>query len=348
VLADGRAGSFRRPATSPPLERQFAIVDDAVVDHRSFFTDFSTSPPLSMFPVVPVPDQAAHLVEALGTKPKFWFRGEKSVDYLFKEVRSGGGEDWSEKVASELCGLLGLPHATYELATWQGKRGVITPTFVPRDGQLVLGNELLGRIVPGYPAKRYFRVRQHTLRVVMKIIGHRLVKRPVGFCSFASVESGSDVFVGYLMLDAWIANQDRHHENWGLVVTPTKAVHLAPSYDHASSLGRNETDENRKDRLTTRDAGCSMERYVERAASAFYASPSSRKPLSTLRAFKMGAELRPSAAKSWLKRLEGVSLRKTRSLLESVPPDRISAVAVDFAQKILELNSQRLLALREA
>ena len=29
-----------------------------------------------------------------------------------------------------------------------------------------------------------------------------------------------DVFVGYLMFDAWIANTDRHHENWALVVSP--------------------------------------------------------------------------------------------------------------------------------
>jgi hypothetical protein len=37
------------------------------------------------------------------------------------------GEDWAEKVASELCKLLGLPHAIYELAsTWEDSRGVIS------------------------------------------------------------------------------------------------------------------------------------------------------------------------------------------------------------------------------
>lgn len=301
-----------------------------------------------MFTVIPVPDEAAHLVEQLGTKPKFWFRNEESVDCLFKQVEKDGGEDWSEKIASELCELLGLPHASYELATSRGKRGVVTPTFVPRDGRLVLGNELLGRIVPGYPGRKYFRVRQHTLRVVMTIIGHRLIDPPMDFSSFPGVASAIDVFVGYLMLDAWIANQDRHHENWAVVVTPQGAAHLAPSYDHASSLGRNETDENRKDRLITRDRGRSMEHYVERATSAFYPSPSSRKPLSTLQAFKAAANLRTSAAKAWLERLQMVSLRNTRLLLERVPPDRISSIAVDFAQRMLELNYQRLLALKEA
>jgi hypothetical protein len=45
------------------------------------------------------------------------------------------------------------------------------------------------------------------------------------------------------MLDAWIGNGDRHHLNWGLVrnkLTPNiiETIHLAPTYDHASSLGR--------------------------------------------------------------------------------------------------------------
>jgi hypothetical protein len=59
-----------------------------------------------MFPVITVPDKAANLYEQLGTKPKFWFSSEGSVDCLFKEVQNNTGEDWSEKIASELSGLI--------------------------------------------------------------------------------------------------------------------------------------------------------------------------------------------------------------------------------------------------
>jgi hypothetical protein len=52
----------------------------------------------------------------------------------------------------------------------------------------------------------------------------------------------------------------RHHQNWGLILSPDKKTYLAPTFDHASSLGRNETDENREDRLATKDLGRSMER----------------------------------------------------------------------------------------
>jgi len=78
-----------------------------------------------MYEVVDVPDDIADLPEQTGTKPKFWFQDGNAVNYLFKEGRSRTGDDWSEKVASELCGLLELPHVAYELAVWRGKRGVI-------------------------------------------------------------------------------------------------------------------------------------------------------------------------------------------------------------------------------
>src|SRR5439155_6633596 len=119
------------------------------------------------FQVVEVPSAAANLTEQLGTKPKFWYEGNKR---LFKEARPGTGEDWSEKVSSELCRLLGVPHATYDLAVWRGKRGVVTETFVPDGARLVHGNELLAKLVPDYPGAKFFRVRQHTLRRVLAIV----------------------------------------------------------------------------------------------------------------------------------------------------------------------------------
>ena len=56
-----------------------------------------------MFKIITVPEDAADLPEQLGTKPKFWFQNVQGVDCLFKESRQGTGEDWSEKVAGELC-----------------------------------------------------------------------------------------------------------------------------------------------------------------------------------------------------------------------------------------------------
>ncbi len=301
-----------------------------------------------MFHIIRVPDQAASLTEQLGTKRKFWFRDEQGQRCLFKEGRPNTGDDWSEKVTDELCELIELPHVNYDLAVWKGRRGVVSRRFVPQGGQLVHGNELLARRIREYPKTDFFRVSQHTLRRVLAILRSPRIQLPIGWRRFAAVETALDVFVGYLMFDAWIANQDRHHENWALVVTLERTIHLAPSYDHASSLGSNETDESREDRLTTRDKGRSIERYVERAISAFYSSPSSNKPLSTLDAFREAGRIRPEAADSWLERLKRVSLQDIVRIFEQIPQERITPVAIAFAQRMLELNRQRLLTLQGA
>lgn len=82
--------------------------------------------------------------ENMGSKFKFWFEHEEVGLCLYKQVRHNLGEDWAEKVAAELCELLGLPHADYELAkTWEGNRGVVSRYFLPEGGTLVHGNEIL-------------------------------------------------------------------------------------------------------------------------------------------------------------------------------------------------------------
>lgn len=297
-----------------------------------------------MFPVIQVPDDAAELPEALGSKRKFWFSWNDGR-YLFKETTEGTGEDWSEKVAAELATSLGIPHADYHLARYRGRRGVVSPNFVSRRSRLVHGNELLAKIESNYEVKKVFHNRRHTLRIVLKVLKENSTNPPIGFESFRAVEAAVDCFAGYIMLDAWIANQDRHHENWGLILTQDSTVHLAPSFDHASSLGRNENDEVRRNRLTTKDKGRSMQRFVQRARSAFYSSPSSRKPMTTLEAFQHVARLRVAAAEAWLGRLKQVSSAEVESIFSKIPSGWISSDAIAFATKVLELNRERLLGL---
>ena len=295
-----------------------------------------------MFPIIKVPDTAPILLEHLGTKRKFWFDNYR---FLFKEARENTGEDWAEKIACEVCTLLKLPHADYDLATWKTKRGVVTKSFAhPDEGQrLVMGNELLFRLNKNYPVKEIRGVRQHTIRSVLAVTSLEFIKPPLGFELISGVENASEVFVGYLLLDAWIANQDRHHQNWGLVVLPGQVIHLAPSFDHASSMGPFELDEARAERLITKDKCRSIERYVEKARSAFYSTEVSEKPYSTLDAFMAAARFRPKAALSWLKQLENVSMQEVEAIFDRISSDKMSDISKKFALRILTLNRERLL-----
>ena len=319
-----------------------------------------------MHPIIQVPSDASDLTEQMGTKPKFWFRDELNRQCLFKEGRPNTGENWAEKVCCELCELLGIPHAQYDLAVWRHRSGVVSPTFVPNGGRLIHGNELLARIIEGYEHEKRFSARQHTVSVVMAIMrgsrpllvrvpqGPKSVVRPapidmpLGYSAPDAVKTAGGVFVSYLMLDALVGNQDRHHENWGLILSKENAITLAPTFDHASSLGRNETDAERVARLTTRDQGRSVEKYAERAKSAFFANPTSEKPLTTMAAFQEAAKLVPEARDYWLNRLAATGLADYSGIFDNIPPQEITEPAREFALKMLEVNRDRLLRSQEA
>ena len=307
----------------------------------------------NVYPIRNISGLDPNQIEPMGTKEKNWFSrteehwywGCEGNEFLFKVGREGTGDNWAEKIASELCELLGLPHAEYDLAIYRKKKGVITPSFVPKGGaRLEPGNEILPQYIGGYEKTKWYRQNKHTLRIVLALISREARELPIGWSSLDGIITAVDVFIGYLMLDTWIANQDRHHENWGLVIVPeNRTVHLAPTFDHASSLGRNENDGSREERLNTRDIGRSMDRYVQRARSAFYRTASDTKPMSTLEAFREAAMRRRDAARFWLSKLEEISLSDTKSIIDRVPREEMSDIAKEFTQEIIELNKKRLL-----
>ena len=109
------------------------------------------------------------------------------------------------------------------------------------------------------------------------------------------------------MLDAWIGNTDRHHENWALIRRFENGIltdRLAPTHDHASSLGAILLDEQRRERLTTKDRNRRIEAYVAKGRSAIFGSETDTKPLSLIDAFQAASTHNPQASKIWLEKLE--------------------------------------------
>lgn len=306
-----------------------------------------------MYEIVAVPADAAEAPEQMGTKRKFWFRHPDLGMCLFKLARPDTGEDWSEKVACEVAGLLGLPHARYEMAEWNGQPGSLSVSMLSDAETLIHGNELITQLTTAYSdpeAVSRFRNSAHTLSLVMRTLEQSGAEPPSGIDLPKGVKTAVDVFVGYLLLDALIGNTDRHHENWAVIESYgfeaqelVFYLHLAPTYDHASCLGRNELDAKREERLRTRDKGNSVETYAERCASALYLDASDRKPLRTIDAFRQAAEAAPRAADAWLARLRSCSEDEIARLIAEVPRERCSTVAQEFATRIVLHNRARLL-----
>ena len=310
-----------------------------------------------MYKIIPLSLKVSpERMEELGTKPKFWFRGSKKLRamfggegrLLFKADERGTGEDWAEKVACELCGLLGVPHVHYEMARYvkTGAPGVICATCASPEhsASLVHGKELLLAIDPDYPVDRpKYKTAKHTVDAVVGALRNMnppphylLGNLPPG------LQTALDVFVGYVLLDAWIANQDRHHENWA-GIQHFEDVYLAPTFDHGAALARNITDNERKERLNTKDANYGIAAYARRGKSAFNVDRDSTRTLTTHAAWLEFAKFAPAAADIWLERLRTVDEGMTKTVLNNIPPERLSELGKKFTFRLLCENRDRLL-----
>lgn len=291
--------------------------------------------------------------EPMGTKQKFWCQADDGLRFLFKYAREGTGEDWAEKVASEIAAVMQVPHAQVDLARFNGHRGTLTLDFTEPDSGVVLvhGNELLQEGRPDYPADAAYRASQHTVGAVLDVLGQPFVYPPVQAQSIAGVSSAADWFVGYLVLDALIGNTDRHHENWGVlerVGSRERYVSLAPSYDHASSLGRELRDEERSARLAGQDRRRTVASYARRTRSALYRSPTDTKPMSPIDASREAMCLALEAGRTWLRRIEVIDDATLTSILERLPSELVSDASKRFAFALVSENRRVLLEGQEA
>ncbi len=302
---------------------------------------------MTEFPTMRVDRSRSQSVEPLGSKPKFWFRdGERRL--LFKAEDRGTGEDWAEVVACHLCQRIGLPHVEYELAAeYDGDQyirpGVVCENMAPKPLVLVLGNQLLLAVDPQYPQAQRFKVRQHTVEAVSDIVARLLPPADDWMQGVPDgIESALDVFAGYVMLDAWIANVDRHHENWA-ALWDGNHLRLAPTFDHGAALARNLRDSEREERLTTRDRNRTVLAFAERGRSAFYATTQDARPLELREAFRAFAQKTPGPAQVWLDRLRAVNRDEIWGILEKIPADRMSEACKRFTMELLLTNQRRLL-----
>lgn len=306
--------------------------------------------------VYPIRDVAPHWRrtghETMGTKKKFWCQADDGKRYLFKYRREGTGEDWSEKVAAEVARALGVPHAEVELASFQGNPGTLTLDFTDPSGlALVHGNELLQERRPDYPAHTYYGASEHTVEAVLRVLGEPFVGPPTSVQPGPGLSTAVQWFLGYLLLDALIGNTDRHHENWGVlerVDAPERQVTLAPSYDHASSLGRELREEDRAARLDGKDRGRTVAAYAKAGRSALYRTPEDPRTMSPIDAFAEAMRAQEDAGRAWLTRLGSLDDATLAGIVNRVPGERASELARRFAIALMNENRRALLRLLEA
>lgn len=252
-------------------------------------------------------------------------------------------------VASEIARLISLPAARYGLAVDKSTRGVVSETFLEKNAWLALGNTLLDKVVEGYDGTKRFRQREYRLGTVLALLRRmRYLQVPIGTAQEFENLGVEYVFIGYLAFDALIGNTDRHHENWGVVVTGGSDARahfsLAPTFDHASSLGRNETTDGRARRLTTSDQRDTVEAYAGRARSAFFGPGSAGRPLRQreVMATLNSLSTTKAALSDWAARICSLEFETLREIFDSLPPDWIEESAIEFALRMLTANQRMI------
>lgn len=293
------------------------------------------------FPVLDVSEWPWQFDEPMGKAGKRWLRDPANNGrWLWKPVTEQHehaatflkGEDWAEKIASELARLLAIPAATVELASLGGRRGVVVATVAPPGTELVHGNELLEAVVPNYPREHRQETPHYRLDTIVQALGHFDVRPP----SPAPPGDAMAVFVHYLALDALIANTDRHHTNWGVLRHVDDGTRtLAPSFDHATSLGFQLSDDRR--RRTLDEPG-----GIEAFAAAGRSRPFEGKPhLDHL--LTQGVRLRPDAGTHITQTLAALDEDALVRLATRVPEDVMSEPSRTFVQQLLVINRRRVL-----
>ncbi len=273
--------------------------------------------------------------EAMGTKAKFWYRdpGDRT-SWLLKQPRPKTGEHWAEKIVAEVAGLLGTPCATVEFAEWEGIRASASKSFALGGRELVHGNQMLKRTLIGYDADKRFQQSDHSVENIWCCFDK-------WFPCAETAEAAKKRFAGYLVLDAVVGNTDRHHENWGVVAEQQGVGFLAPSFDHASALGRELRDEKRLMRL---EAG-TVAAYAEKARGAIFFHESPRRGPSPLDLVRNRMPALDEYFREHLERLSSLRDSDIAEIIGRVPAGWMSTAAKEFSSTLIRYNRDRLLEL---
>lgn len=284
--------------------------------------------------------------ETSGVEAKMWLLepgGSERRPWLFKSVTSSPGyvcgEDWAEKAACEVAGRLGIPSARVEMAQRDGQRGSISADLCLSGCQMQPGGLFMqDREVAGYVPGRTAGRPGHSLENIRRVLED--VMAPPG-CDLPFHPTGFDVFVGYVLFDALIANRDRHEENWAVLLPiagegPTR---LCGSYDHANSLGYNLDDAKRAARLATPGGIGSWCR--KGTAYRFEYTPGHSPQTLVAAAVRALGLASPGARDYWPRQLDRVSEQELISIVERLP--EMSEVARTFAIEVLLENRKRVL-----
>ncbi|WP_261562079.1 hypothetical protein [Frankia tisae] len=299
-------------------------------------------------PVQDVSDWNVAADEPGGRDEKVWLRHPGTGEnWLYKPVTVKDGhtqwEDWAEKIASNAARLLTVPCADIELALRHGRRDSLSRNVRPTSYEMQGGLVLLAAMVADYrPGTDNVRGRPgHSLTNIQRALQGAL---PPPNAALPDFFSAFDTFVGYLVLDAWLANRDRHDENWSVLLPtpplgPTEPRRLCGAYDQAGCLGFNLRDDTRT-RLLDTPGG--VERWAGKGTAWRFEHDPAKGAVSLVELACEGLQMVSSRTRAyWADRLVKITEDDEAQVTAAIP--EMSVPSRTFAHELLRINRGRLL-----
>ena len=292
---------------------------------------------MSTYPVITIAPESVLESEQLGTKDKFWFNTDDGYlgksQWLFKFPTEGTGQHWAEKIACEIAKQMRIVTPRVELAIFEGVLGSATENFTKDGYELFHGNQILAGLEPDYQADRDWGQNDHTIGRIFDAIG-AIFPEP------EAVKRAADQMGGYLVLDALICNVDRHHENWGILRKRTPdgmRGRLAPSYDHASSLGRELRDSDSKNNRERYLRELGVAKYIERGRCPIFVDGTGKHGPSPFQLVQRCLEIERFAPhfRHGLEKLSHLNPIVFETIIGRVPDGWMSPLAREFTLSLL-------------
>lgn len=302
-----------------------------------------------LFPVIEISPDWILESEQMGSKEKFWFRDPhdpEQRDYLFKYPTSGTGQHWAEKIACEVANEVGVVAPPVELAVFNGSPGSATRSFTKvKTGntfvryELYHGNQILAGMDAAYDPGKRWKQRMHSVQRIFESLGIFENTQFVETCRYKMAE--------YLIFDAVIGNVDRHHENWGILrkrVNDHWRGRLSPTFDHASSLGRELSDEGGKQSRKRYLEDLGIAKYLERAHGPVFVDETFRRGPSPLELVRwcLNQKVFEPFFLAALQKLKNWNDERIGEIVSQVPPDWMTLLARKFVIEFVNHNVSEL------
>jgi len=235
-----------------------------------------------------------------------------------------------------LAGVFGIPAARVDLAVRDGIRGCLVEDLRWSKGSHEPGQTLLAEVVEGYNPDDSEHI-GHNVANIHRALGRFAAPpaspTPDGFGAF-------DVFAGYLVFDALIANGDRHDRNWAVLTRPPGVPGLdalCGSYDHGSSFGFNTSDEERRRRLSEG----TVESWARKGHARQFEHRRGQRHQTLVELARSAVALCSQPVQQhWMDAVLSVQSDVVRALLDAAPG--LSETTRQFTNEVIMINRGRL------